>query len=179
MSKLNKAQKQSVYHVYKTAALVWGVILLLLAGLAGWASVFAGDMVRQELAAQKIYFPPKGSEGLKPDEYPDLQKYAGQLVDTPQEAKAYANGFIGRHLKDVADGKVYAEVSEEARKNPTDQKLQGQRQALFMGETLRGILLGTGYAFGLVGQIAGIASVTFLAAGVLLLCAAAWFKARI
>lgn len=138
--------------------LVLSLLMLLLGVLALWANQFVSGMVRSELAAQKIYFPPKGSPALDPATYPDLQKYAGQLVDTPEKAKAYANGFIARHLQKVAGGKVYAEVSAEAAKDPSNQKLQQQKATLFQGETLRGILLTSGYGFGMVGKIAGIAA---------------------
>jgi hypothetical protein len=62
-------------------------------------------------------------------------------------------------LKKVAGGKVYAEVSAESKANPTDQKLQLQKQTLFQGETLRGMLLGNGYAFGTIGNIARVAAI--------------------
>ena len=79
-------------------------------------------------------------------------------LDSPEKAKAYANGYIGRHLKKVAGGKVYAEVSAESIKDPTNQKLQQQKQTLFQGETLRGLLLSSAYGFGTVGKVAGIAA---------------------
>jgi hypothetical protein len=163
-----KAQKQTVNTVFTYLALICAVLLLGLSGVAMWANRFTGDMVRNELAAQKIFFPEKGSPALDPAVYPDLQKYAGQQVDTPEEAHAYANGYIGRHLKKVADGKVYSEISTLAIKDPTNQKLQQQKQTLFQGETLRGILLTSGYGFGTIGKIAGIVTYLALAGSALL-----------
>lgn len=156
-------------------SLCGAVVLLFIGGLAWWAHSFIGNMVSTELAKQKVYFPEKGSTALDPKVYPDLQQYAGQLVDTPEKAKAYANGYIGRHLEKVAGGKVYAEVSAEAAKDPTNQTLAKQKASLFQGETLRGILLTSGYGFGTIGEIAGIAAfialglslVLFIVAGVL------------
>ena len=145
------------------------VVLLVIGGLAWYASNFAFDNVRTELGSQQVYFPEKGSAALDPQEFPDLQKYAGQLVDTGPEAKAYANGFIGRHLEKVADGKTYAEVSTLAMKDPTNQALQQQKQTLFQGETLRGLLLGDGYAYWTFGQIAQYAAIAaFVGAAVML-----------
>jgi hypothetical protein len=145
------------------------VVLLVLGAAAYWAYDFAGGMVKSELSAQKIYFPDEGSPALDPETYPDLQQYAGELVDTPEEAKAYANGYIGRHLKEVAGGKVYSEVSTLSRLDPTNQTLLAQKQTLFQGETLRGILLTSGYGFGTIGKIAGIVSVlSFVGAALLL-----------
>lgn len=156
-SKLS-ANDKVARRIYSTLTGIVAVVLLAVAGLAFWAHLFIGNMVTEELSVQKIYFPEKGSPALDPETYPDLQKYAGELVDTPQEAKAYANGYIARHLEATADGKVYSEISTEARLNPTDETLQAQKATLFQGETLRGILLTSGYAFGTIGQIAGIAA---------------------
>ena len=159
-------------------AALGAVVMLVVAGLAYWAHSFIGDMVRTELAAQKVYFPAEGSKGFDAATYPDLQKYAGQLVDTPEEAKAYANGYIGRHLEKVANGKVYAEVSAEAMKDPDNKVLQGQKQTLFQGETLRGILLTSGYGFGTIGEIAGIAAGIFVALAALLGVLAAMLRIK-
>lgn len=166
----SKASRSLRNEVFMYLAAIMTAVLLAVAGLAWWAHTFIGDMVRTELAAQKVYFPPKGSPALDPATYPDLQQYAGQLVDTPEEAKAYANGFIGRHLAEVANGKVYSEVSTESMKDPDNKTLQQQKQTLFQGETLRGILLTSGYGFGTIGEIAGIAAI--IAVGLAALCAA-------
>lgn len=179
MPKQTKQQAQTVAKVYMYLAIVAALFLLAIGSLAWWASSFTNNMVRAELAAQKIYFPEKGSPALDPKTYPDLQKHAGQLVDTPEEAKAYANGYIGRHLQKVAGGKVYAEVSAEAMKDPTNQKLQQQKQSLFQGEALRGILLTSGYAFGTIGKIAGIAAYVTFTASVALLAVAVFFRSRL
>ena len=161
----SSAQDKTITRVFLYLSVMVAVLLFAVGGLALWASNFTGNMVKSELAAQKIYFPDKGSPALDPAVYPDLQKYAGQLVDSPEEAKAYANGYIGRHLSKVADGKVYAEVSAESMKDPTNQKLQQQKQTLFQGETLRGMLLTSGYGFGTVGKIANTASLVAFSLG--------------
>lgn len=154
------------------------IALVSFGGLALWAGTFITDMVQSELSSQKIHFPEKGDAAFSAETYPDLQHYAGQLVDTPEEAKAYANGYIGRHLKQVAGGKVYAEVSAAAMKDPTDQTLQQQKQTLFQGETLRGMLLTSGYGFGMVGKIASIAAYSGLAAGGIAAVLAAALRVR-
>jgi len=143
---------------------IMATIALLGASALGWYGYhFATTQVRTELSAQKIYFPPKGSAGLDPKEFPDLQKYAGQLVDDGPKAKAYANDFIGKHLEKVAGGKTYSEVSALAMKDPTNPDLQKQKATLFQGETLRGLLLGDGYAYWTFGMIALYASIASLA----------------
>jgi hypothetical protein len=148
---------------------VMATVALLGASALGWFGYhFATSQVRTELAAQKIHFPPKGSPALDPQEFPDLQKYAGQLVDDGPKAKAYANGFIGRHLEKVAGGKTYSEVSALALQDPTNQELQKQKATLFQGETLRGLLLGDGYAYWTFGLLALYASIGALAGAVVM-----------
>ncbi len=176
---VTKTQNQAVNKVFMYLSAIAAGALLVVGGLALWAHNFTSNMVKTELAAQKIYFPAKGSPALDPATYPDLQQYAGQLVDTPEKAKAYANEYIGEHLKQVANGKVYAEISTEARKDPENKELQEQKQTLFQGETLRGILLTSGYGFGTVGNIAGIAAyIAFAASGAMALLAV-FFRTRI
>lgn len=141
------------------------VLLLVVGGLTWKGYSFATSMVRDQLTAQNIFFPPAGSESLPADEYPELQKYGGQQVVDGEMAKAYAEGFIGRHLQKIADGKTYAEVSTAAMAEPDNQALQGQKAALFQGETLRGLLLGTGYGYWTFGMIAKwVALASFLGA---------------
>jgi hypothetical protein len=139
-----------------TLVIIGSVLFLVLtvgSGLLLWGSSFANHMVHRQLSEQQIVFPAKGSPGLDPKEFPGLQRYAGQTVDNGAKAKAYADQFIKVHLKGVADGQTYAQVSAKSLANPNDTKLAGQVQTLFRGETLRGLLL---YAWGwsVVGEIA-------------------------
>src|SRR5213076_1130702 len=81
-----------------------------------------------------------------------LNRYAGQqLVNGPQ-AKAWADHYIAVHLKEVAGGQTYAQVSAKAQANPTDATLKAQVDTLFQGETLRGMLLNA-YAFWEIGHL--------------------------
>lgn len=156
-----KSDRKTIDKVFVLLGAAMTVTLLVVGGLSWYAYTFATNSVKTELSAQKVYFPPAGSAALDPAEFPDLQKYGGQLVDDGPKAKAYANGFIGRHLDKVADGKTYSEVSALAMKDPTNVKLQQQKQTLFQGETIRGILLGDGYAywtFGLIAMYAAVAA---------------------
>jgi hypothetical protein len=115
------------------------------ASLLLFGAHFGLGMVHDQLDAQAIRFPAKGSPALTPAEFPGLQQYAGEKVDTGPKAKAYANEFIDVHLAAVADGKTYSEVSALSQANPTDAKLTAEVATLFKGETLRGLLL---YAWG-------------------------------
>lgn len=144
-------------------------ILSFVAGFLFWANSFSHNMVGDQLSAQQIFFPQAGSKALPASEFPDLQQYGGQQVVNGDQAKAYADGFIGRHLQGVANGQTYSQVSAAAIANPSDQKLAGQKQTLFMGETLRGLLLNA-YGWWQVGQYALYAAIGLvIAAGAVLL----------
>lgn len=144
-----------------TLVIIGSVLFLVLSvgsGLLLWGSGFAHHMVHSQLSEQQIQFPPKGSPGLDPKEFPGLQRYAGQTVDNGPMAKAYADQFIKVHLKGIANGQTYSQVSAKAQANPKDATLAAQTQTLFRGETLRGLLL---YAWGwsVVGEIAYFAGI--------------------
>ena len=87
--------RKTIDKVFVLLGAAMAVVLVVAGGLLWYAHNFATNSVRTELSAQKVYFPPKGSPGLDPAEFPDLQKYAGQQVNDGPKAKAYANGFIG------------------------------------------------------------------------------------
>src|SRR5947209_11958459 len=93
------------------------LVLAIGSGLLFWGSNFAHNMVHDQLSAQKVSFPAKGTPALDPKEFPGLQRYAGQAVDSGPKAKAYADQFIAAHLKSVAGGKTYSQVSAAAQAN--------------------------------------------------------------
>jgi hypothetical protein len=163
-----KTERKAIDKVLILLGVVTTLFLLVFGALAWYGYDFATSNVREQLAAQKIYFPPKGSAALDPAKYPGLQQYAGQLVDDGLKAKAYANEYIGKHLEEVAGGKTYAEVSTEARKDPSNQTLQAQRRALLDGELLRAALLGSGYAYWTFGMLAKyVAIISLIGAGIM------------
>jgi hypothetical protein len=155
MSREKKTMKRRTFDgLMSWAGLAITVILVLSGGALLVAHNFATSNVNDNLTAQKIFFPPAGDESLaSPEIGPYLNKYAGQQLTTGAQAEAYANHYIAVHLKEVADGKTYSEVSGLSRANPDDAVLAEQVQTLFRGETLRGLLLNA-YAFGIFGTIA-------------------------
>ena len=138
-----------------------GMIVAGVLALIGGA--YANNVVHDQLSPQKIYFPAKGKELPA-----NLNQFAGQQVDTAKEAKAYANDFIGLHLKAIGGGKTYSQVSAAFLQDPTNEKLAQQRQSLFMGETLRGLLL-SAWGWGTIATIATIAGVVLVGLGAVLL----------
>ena len=166
-----KSDRKTIDKVFILLGTAMVALLVVVGGLAWYGYHFATNSVKTELSQQKVFFPPKGSPAiaaLPEADQKEINKYAGQQLVDGQQAKVYANNFINAHLSKVAGGKTYAEVSAEAMKDPTNTKLQAQKATLFQGETLRGLLLGSGYAyrtFGLIAKYVAIAS--FIGAAVM------------
>jgi hypothetical protein len=157
------------------AGFLLAAVLLIAAGLLTWANVFIGDQVHDQLAMQGITMPAKASLET-PAQHKALDQYAGQQLTTGPQAKAFADHYILVHMNAASGNKTYEDISGEylalsdADKASTDGQALGQlRQTLFMGDTLRGLLL-YGYAFATIGTIALYAAVvSYLGAFVLLL----------
>ena len=166
-----KTERKAIDKVFILLGAAATVALLVVGALAWYGYSFATGMVKTELAAQNIQFPPAGSPALaslSAEDREQMERFAGEKMTTGEHAKVYANNYIGAHLREIAGGKTYSEVSELARQNPEDKALQGQKTALFQGETLRGILLGTGYAFWTFVMIAKYAAIAAFAGAVVM-----------
>jgi hypothetical protein len=138
-----------------------GMIVAGILALIGGA--YDQKVVRDQLVPQKIFFTADAASLPA-----NLKQYAGEQVTTAKEAKVFADDYIGLHLKGIAKGQTYSEVSGAFMKDPTNAKLAQQRQTLFMGETLRGMLLNA-WGWGTIGTIATIAGFTLIGLGGLLL----------
>jgi len=161
--------------VSATGAIV-GVVLLAAAALLFYAHSYVHGQVTDQLREQQISFPAAGSEAITSLPQADqaaITQYAGQTMVNGAQARAFADHYIKVHLAEVADGQTYSQVSAKALANRDDQKLAGQVQTLFRGETLRGLLLNA-YAWDTMATVAFIAAWISLAAGVLLLLLAAF-----
>ncbi|HET6908383.1 MAG TPA: hypothetical protein VFH54_03510 [Mycobacteriales bacterium] len=161
-----------------TGGLVLATILLIAGGLLVWAHSFTNSNVHSQLSQQQIFFPSKA--GIAAQKSAEITKYvtpyAGQQVTNGREAQVFADHYIKVHLSEVANGQTYSQVSSTfLAMKPTDPNyatVSQQRQTLFMGETLRGMLLNA-YGFWKMGEIALWGAVSsFIAAGVLLLLSA-------
>jgi hypothetical protein len=151
-------------------------VLITAGGLLLWANTFIGNQVHDQLSMQGITMPTaEATAEMSQADQDALAPYAGSKLDTGPEAKAFADHYILVHMNAASDGRTYEEVSGEFiqlsdadKATPDGQALGQLRQTLFMGDTLRGLLL-YGYAFATIGTIAGIAAfVSFGAAGLLL-----------
>jgi hypothetical protein len=136
-----------------------GVALIAAGPVMIYEGVHGQHEVTSQLSEQLISFPAKGSSGL-----PAAQAaYAGQQVTTGGQAKAYAD-MIETHIKEATGGKTYSQVSAAALAAPNDTKLAGEKQTAFMGESLRGSLMGAYQAWEVTYLVTGL-GVAFLGIG--------------
>src|SRR4029453_6294893 len=168
-----EVHRRSIDKILISFGLVAAIVFAAAGGLLTWGSNFADDYVHDELASQKVFFPDEAA--LREEGRDDLVKYADEQVTTGPEAEAYAS-FINGHLQGIADGKTCAEIDDRgaaqavedakasgasdakiAELQATADQLKGQRDSLFRGETLRGLLLSS-FAWATIGHIAGIAA---------------------
>ena len=156
-----------------TTAIRWRIIslqavLFLVLGAAGGFALYEGtyvtNQVHDELAAQQIFFPTsdqiKPGGALDPKEFPqEIRDQAGNQVLDGNQARIYADDFIGKHLQGIDGGRSYAQIgtqvsglqAQQAGLSKTDPQyialqtqittLNAQRDTVFKGEMLRGALL--------------------------------------
>jgi hypothetical protein len=151
--------------IASTVGLGLAILLMVGGGLLTWAHNYVGDQVHNQLAAQKVFFPPSSDPELKDPAFAAVRQYAGQQLLNGDQAEVYADHFIANHLKAIGGGATYSELSgkyqaltDEQKASPEGLALNGQVQTMFRGETLRGLLLNA-YAFGKMGTIAGIGAI--------------------
>jgi hypothetical protein len=179
--------------LFSAGGLGLAALLLVLALVMTSNANFARNYVKDQLSQQNITFTPAASLTAEEKASPCVVKYAGQPLTTGKQAECYANDYIGLHVKSIADGKTYADLGapQSALKaqiaalpadDPTLGALQGQlasitgqRESLFKGETLRGLLL-TSFGFSVFGVKGGqVATVAYGAALLLALLSLAGF----
>ena len=160
------------------------MLVLILAGASGflfYEGNFVTNMVKDELTAQQVFFPTadqiKAGGALDPAKFPqEIRDQAGNQVTDGNQARIYANDFLGKHLQTVAGGLTYASIGSRisaanaalAATPKTDSNyatlqgqvatLNGQKSTLFTGEMLRGTLLNSWgwWTLGLYTTYAGI-----------------------
>jgi len=180
--------------LFSVGGLVLAALLVIVGIVFTQNADFAKNYVTTQLSEQNITFPAAAALTDEEKKAPCLVQYAGQKLTTGKQAECYANNFIGLHVKSVAGGKTYADLGgtqsqlrtqvATAQKNsdPNLASLQkqladvtAQRETLFKGETLRGLLL-TSYGFSVFGEKAEQAALAaYLAALLLALLSIAGF----
>ena len=164
-----------------TKAIRWRIIVLQViavlvlafgSGAAFFANNFTSTQIHNQLAPQEIVFPANAQQGLPAD----LSQYAGQQVVNGGQAHAYAEKFIGLHLKEIGQDHPYSWWSTQARAE-TDPAIkakdQGIADTLFKGESLKS-MLNTAWTFSVIGQIAFYAGIGMALAALAVLIALAF-----
>lgn len=179
---------RKVFDIITSAGSVAMVVALLAAGgLLTWGHSFVNSNVHNQLAQQQISFPtksafehPKAGTEITSSMIPSVSQFAGQQLQTGEQAKVYANDFIALHLSELPYGGVYSKLSAASLANPKDATLAAARQTSFMGTTLRGLLL-EAYAFSMIGAVmlwGAIASFVLAAAMAVLVGLGFWHARR-
>jgi hypothetical protein len=157
----------------------FAILLFIFAGLLNYGASFANENVQTQLENQNIAFP--AEEGLPANTKDQLMKWAGMQVTSGEMARDYSDLYILEHMNAsstavMGKAATYSEVSGAymglVRGGSADTakiaQLGDLRQTLFMGNTLRGMLL-QAYAFGIFGVVAGYAALASLLGGLLFL----------
>jgi hypothetical protein len=180
--------------MFSAGGLVLAVLLLIVGIVLTSNANFAKNYVATQLSEQQITFTPVDKLSDEEKKSACLVQYAGQPLTTGKQAECYANDYIGLHVKSIANGKTYATIgtvqsqlkaqvaAAQKANSPNLADLQkqldtvtAQRETLFKGETLRGLLL-TSYGFSVFGEKAEQAAlVSYLAALLLALLSIAGF----
>lgn len=175
----------------------FGVLAALVFAVAGsllmWGASFSDDYVHEELSSQRITMP--SEQTLRDEGLEHLVKWADTPLDSGAKAEGYAQ-YIDGHLaatgaKYAAEGQeplTYAELGgpERAARTALNEAVEAgapaeeiaelqaaydevtnDRNTLFKGETLRGLLL-SAYAWSTVGTIAYYSALGAFAAAALM-----------
>jgi hypothetical protein len=152
---------------------------------------FTTNQIKNELTAQQMFFPGKdqikAGGALDPAEFSqEIRDQAGLQVTDGNQARIYANDFIGKHLEATAKGETYASLGPKisalkaqqatlAKDSPayTDlgtqiATLSATRETLFKGETLRSSLLNA-YGWWTIGTYTMLASYALMLAALVVL----------
>lgn len=180
--------------IFSAGGVAVAILLVALGFVFKTNADFADGYVHDQLADQLINFTPVENLSDEEKAVPCLVEYAGTPLDSGKKAECYANEYIGLHLKNIGGGETYATIGAIQTKAKTAladataanasnvvelkaelDKITGQRETMFKGETLRGLLL-TSYGFSIFGEKAALAAMlSFLGALVMLLASVAGF----
>ena len=184
--------------LFSVGGLLVGLLLMVLGLVLQNQANFASTYVKDQLSQQRITFTTEEYLKGEQDDAPCLVDNAGSPLDSGKKAECYANEYIAYHLEEAAtgagyEGETYATLGAPQRQLAADLKaaqesgadtadleaqvgaINGLRDTMFKGETLRGLLLTT-YGFSIFGDRAALAAlVCFITAGLMVLLALAGF----
>jgi hypothetical protein len=187
-------KRRTLDFLFSAGGMALAVLLLVLGLVMTSNANFSKNYVKDQLSQQNISFPAAAALTDEEKQSSCVVANAGLPLTTGKQAECYANDFIGLHVKAIADGKTYADMgvpqsalkakvaAAEAANDPALAGLQkdlvavtAQRDSLFKGETLRGLLL-TSFGFSVFGVKGGqVATVAYIVAALLALLSLAGF----
>jgi len=172
--------RKSFDKIASVIGLLLAGFLIIIGGILQYGGNFAADQVASQLKPQAIAIP---AENGDPKVSPEVKKFfadnANLIMTTGKQAEMYADHYIGFHLSAMP---TYAAASGANRAaatalaaDPTNVDLQSAAkqasitvETVFKGQALRGMLLNA-YAFGMLGDIAMVASYVTFAGGLIFL----------
>ena len=172
--------RKSFDKIASVIGLLLAGFLIVLGGILQYGGNFAHDQVAAQLKPQAITIP---GENGDPKVSAEVKKFfadnADKVMTTGKQAEMYADHYIGFHLSAMP---TYAAASGANRAaaaalaaDPTNADLQAKAkqasgivETVFKGQALRGMLLNA-YAFGMLGDIAMVASYVTFAGGLIFL----------
>ena len=172
--------RKSFDRIASVIGLLLAGFLIILGGILQFGGNFAAEQVATQLKPQAITIPAVNGD---PKASADVKKFfadnADKTMTTGKQAQMYADHYIGFHLSAMP---TYAVASTENRvaagalaADPSNAELQSKAkqaaatvETVFKGQALRGMLLNA-YAFGMLGDIAIVASYVTFAGGLLFL----------
>ena len=150
--------RKSFDKIASVIGLLLAGFLVVLGGILQFGGNFAADQVATQLKPQAITIPADNGD---PKATADVKKFfadnANKVMTTGKQAQMYADHYIGFHLSAMP---TYAAASNANRAATVE--------TVFKGQALRGMLLNA-YAFGMLGDIAIVASYVTFAGGLLFL----------
>ncbi len=178
-----KMNRKSFDKIASVIGLLLAGFLIILGGILQYGGNFAADQVAAQLEPQAITIP---AENGDPKVTADVKQFfadnGNMIMSTGKQAQMYADHYIGFHMAEMP---TYAAASNANRAaagalaaDPTNADLQAKSkqasviaEGVFKGQALRGMLLNA-YAFGMLGDIAIVASyVTFVGGLIFLILA--------
>lgn len=187
-------KRRTIDLVVSAGGLLLAVILLVGGIVLTSNANFAKNYVHDQLAREGISFTSVDKLSDLEKAKPCLVQYAGQELLTGKQAECYANSYIGLHLSEMGagtpyEGHSYAALGDDANAlkaqistattagdtakvadlNKTLTAVNSQRDTVFKGEMLRGVLL-TSYGFSELGAKAELgATVAYIGAALMFL----------
>lgn len=114
--------------IYKNIAKILGIVLIIVGMAAFGLGIFVNGFIEDQLRPQGISFPDEAGiqaqveTGRVSEESGErLMKYAGQQLLTGDQAKVFADDYIGQHMDATARGLGYEDANYSSLSGPENE----------------------------------------------------------